>query len=87
MSEAPVIDAFIEELQRRPWLEADWIAAIEHGLRTAVHDPNGTLWQKLQQVIEDDELTTKERLTQIKRITGEHRRAHQARRAVALHTH
>jgi hypothetical protein len=47
------IETFLGRLRERPWLEADWIAAIDRGLRTSVGDPD--LWQKLRQVISDDE--------------------------------
>jgi hypothetical protein len=75
-----MIDAFIEGLRRRPWLELDWIAVIDHGLRTAACDPNPALWERLREVIRDDEeLTMADQLMQISEIA--------ARRAAKHHAH
>jgi hypothetical protein len=51
------IGSFVTRLHTRPWLEADWIAAIDQGLRTAVRDPDMSLWRQLHEVIRDEELT------------------------------
>jgi hypothetical protein len=72
MTDTTTIDTFIEALRRRPWMEADWIAAIEHGLRMSIRVP--VLWQKLRQVIDDDdELTVGQQLELISSITKAHR--------------
>jgi hypothetical protein len=74
------IESFIGRLRDRPWLEPDWIAAIDQGLRTAVCDPD--LWQKLRQVIsDDDDEPLSEQLTQIGMITRAHLRNERARYA------
>jgi hypothetical protein len=66
-----VIETFVNRLRERPWLEADWIAAIDQGLRTSVRDPD--LWEKLRQVISnDDDEPLSEQLKQIGRIARAH---------------
>jgi hypothetical protein len=74
------IESFIGRLHARPWLAADWIAAIDQGLRTSVRDPD--LWEKLRQVIsDDDDEPLSEQLKQIGMITRAHLDNERARRA------
>ena len=58
---------------------------IDHGLRTSVRDPNPALWEKLRQVISDEDELVEHQLTQIGSITAEHRTTGQARHAAGLH--
>jgi hypothetical protein len=76
------IESFVARLHARPWLEADWIAAIDQGLRTAVRDPDMSLWRQLHEAIRDDEeLTVADQLRQISRITAAHLNGERARHA------
>jgi hypothetical protein len=75
------IESFVARLHARPWLEADWIAAIDQGLRTAVRDPDRSLWDRLHEAIRDEELTVADQLTRIGRITAAHLCNERARRA------
>jgi hypothetical protein len=76
------IASFTSRLRSRPWLEADWIAVIDQGLRTAVRDPDPSLWRQLHEVIcDDEELTVADQLRQISRITAAHLRNERARHA------
>ena len=75
------IESFVGRLLERPWLEPDWIAAIDQGLRTAVRDPDMPLWRQLHEVIRDDDEPLSEQLTRIGRITAAHLNGERARRA------
>jgi hypothetical protein len=67
------VESFIDRLRDRPWIEPALVDVIAHGLRTAVRDPDPSLWQRLHQVIGgDEELTVEEQLTQISSITAAH---------------
>jgi hypothetical protein len=62
------IETFIGRLHARPLLDAEWIAAIDRGLRMSVREPE--LWSKLRPVIsDDDDEPLSEQLTQIGMIT------------------
>jgi hypothetical protein len=66
-------------LRDRPWIEADWIAAIDQGLRTSVRDPD--LWEKLREVIRDEDDLVGRQLAEIGRIARRHLNVERARRA------
>jgi hypothetical protein len=81
------IDAFIGQLRERPWIDPELVDLIAHGLRTAASDPNPVLWEKLREVISDEDEFVEHQLTQIGSITAEHRGTEQARHAAGLHAH
>lgn len=66
------IDTFIEELRQRPWIEPALVDLIAHGLQNAVRDPDPSLWERLREVIRDDEDLVADQLRQISRITAAH---------------
>jgi hypothetical protein len=45
------VESFVTRLRDRPWIEPELVDVIAHGLRTAVRDPDPSLWEKLRQVI------------------------------------
>jgi hypothetical protein len=76
------IETFIGRLRDRPWIEPALVDLIARGLRTAVRDPDPSLWERLRVVIRDDEeLTVGEQLTQISNITAAHLNNGRAREA------
>jgi hypothetical protein len=76
------IERFVGQLRERPWIDSALVDLIAHGLRTAVRDPNTSLWKQLREVIRDDEeLTMADLLEQIGRVTRRHLDHEQARRA------
>jgi hypothetical protein len=67
------IETFIGRLRERPWIEPALVDMVAHGLRSAIRDPDLSLWQQLREVIrDDDELTVADQLTRISRITAAH---------------
>jgi hypothetical protein len=76
------IETFIGQLRDRPWIDPALVDVIAHGLRTAACDPNPALWERLREVIRDDEdLTMADQLTQISRIAVTPLGGERARRA------
>jgi hypothetical protein len=81
-NDAAIVETFVAMLRQRPWIDHPLVDSIAHGLRTAVRDPNPSLWKQLREMIRDDEeLTVADQLTQISCITAGHLNDERARRA------
>jgi hypothetical protein len=74
------VDAFISRLRERPWIDPTLVNVIAHGLRAAACDPNPALWERLREVIRDEDLTMADQLSRIREVTA-------ARRAARHHAH
>jgi hypothetical protein len=75
------IERFVGQLHDRPWIEPTLVDLIAHGLRTAVCDPDQSLWQQLREVIRDEDDLVGRRLAEISRITRGHLNVERAQRA------
>jgi hypothetical protein len=80
MTEA-AIETFIARLRDRPWIEPALVDLVAHGLRTAVRDPDPSLWQQLREVIRDKDDLVGHQLAEIGRIARRHLNVERARRA------
>jgi hypothetical protein len=63
-----LIDKFIAELSRQPWITAAGVEAIEAGLLTAYRDEDPDTWDQLCSVIKQRDLGWPEKLMSIGRI-------------------
>jgi hypothetical protein len=79
------IVTFIGRLRDRPWIEPALVDLIAHGLRTAVCDPDPSLWQQLREVIRDEDDLVGHQLAEISRTTGAHLRNEHQTRGHAAH--
>jgi hypothetical protein len=75
------VERFVGQLRARPWIEPALVDLVAHGLRTAVRDPDQSLWQQLREVIRDEDDLVGHQLTRISRITAAHLNGERARRA------
>jgi hypothetical protein len=68
-------------LRDRPWIEPALVDLIAHGLRSAVCDPDQSLWKRLREVIRDEDDLVGHQLAEIGRIARGHLNVERARRA------
>jgi hypothetical protein len=60
------IETFISRLRDRPWIDPALVDVIAHGLR----NPDPALWERLREVIRDDDLTMADQLARISEISA-----------------
>jgi hypothetical protein len=79
------IERFVGRLRDRPWIEPALVDVIAHGLRSAVCDPDQSLWDRLREVIRDEDDLVGHQLAEISIITGAHLRNEHQTRAGGAH--